>query len=48
MSRIKATLEGVSLFEKEDWNKMSDFLISNLPLFELAFQPVINEMKSAK
>ena len=46
MSKIIAQLNEVNLFEKEDWDKMSNFLINNLPLFELAFQSFINELKS--
>jgi len=48
MSKIIAQLNGVNLFEKEDWDKMSDFLINNLPPFELAFNPLINDLKSNK
>ena len=48
MSKIIAQLNEVNLFEKEDWDKMSNFLINNLPLFELAFQSFINEMKSGR
>jgi hypothetical protein len=48
MSKIIAQLNEVNLFEKEDWHKMSNFLINNLPLFELAFNPLINDLKSNK
>lgn len=48
MSKIIAQLNGVNLFEKEDWDKMSDFLINNLPPFEIAFNPLINDFKSNK
>ena len=48
MSKIIAQLNEVNLFEKEDWDKMSNFLINNLPSFELAFNPLINELKSIK
>lgn len=45
MSRVKAQIEGVNLYEKSDWSKMSDYLINNLPLFELAFQPEVEKFK---
>lgn len=48
MSKIIAQLNEVNLFEKEDWDKMSNFLINNLPPFELAFNPLINDLKSNK
>jgi hypothetical protein len=41
MSKIIAQLNGVNLFEKEDWDIMSDFLINNLPFFKIAFSPLI-------
>ena len=37
MSKIIAQLNEVNLFEKEDWDKMSGFLINNLPPFNLLF-----------
>lgn len=45
MSRVKAQIEGVNLYERSDWTKMSDYLINNLPLFELAFQPEVEKFK---
>ena len=48
MSKIIAQLNEANLFENEDWDKMSNFLINNLPLFELAFNPLINDFKSNK
>ncbi|MFT4802332.1 MAG: hypothetical protein ACI93N_002110, partial [Flavobacteriaceae bacterium] len=45
MSRIKYELTGVNLFDKADWDKMSQFLIENLPKFEAALQPEIKKLK---
>ena len=45
MSRIKTELKDVNLYEKEDWIKMSNFLVVNLPKFEKAIQSVINNTK---
>lgn len=45
MSRIKFEMKGVSLYEKEDWGKMNEFLIVNLPKFEKALQPAIKNLK---
>ena len=45
MSRIKYELQGVNLFDKNDWDKMNKFLIASLPKFELALQPAINKLK---
>ncbi|MDB9702096.1 DUF4268 domain-containing protein [Flavobacteriales bacterium] len=44
MSRIKYELKGVNLFDKSDWDKMSQFLIENLSKFETALQPVIDKL----
>ena len=45
MSRIKYELTGVNLFDKADWDKMSQFLIEYLPKFESALQPAIKKLK---
>lgn len=45
MSRIKYQLNDVNLFDKSDWSKMSQFLVENLPKFEVAFQPAIKKFK---
>jgi uncharacterized protein with ParB-like and HNH nuclease domain len=45
MSRIKYESNGVSLFDENDWDKMNDFLIVNLPKFEKAFKPVIEKLR---
>ena len=45
MSRIKTELKDVNLYEKEDWIKMSNFLVLNLPKFENALKPMINIIK---
>lgn len=46
MSRIKYELSGVSLFDKNDWGKMNQFLIDYLPKFESAMQPIIKKIKN--
>ena len=45
MSRIKYELRGVNLFDKADWNKMSQFLIKNISKFESALQKSIKKIK---
>ena len=45
MSRIKIELQGVSLYNDVDWERMNSFLISNLPNFEKAFQPFVKNLK---
>ncbi|TXD49622.1 DUF4268 domain-containing protein [Polaribacter sp. IC073] len=45
MSRIKFELQDVSLFEQNDWDKMNDFIINNLPKFEKAIKPSISKLK---
>jgi uncharacterized protein with ParB-like and HNH nuclease domain len=45
MSRIKYELTDVNLFDKADWAKMNQFLIENLPQFEVALQPAIKNLK---
>ena len=42
-SRIRYSLDGVDIFNREDWNKMIDFLVKNLPNFEKAFEKEIKE-----
>lgn len=46
MSRVKYESNGVNLFDENDWGKMNDFLIVNIPRFEKAFQPAIKTLKS--
>lgn len=41
MSRIKVQLDGVNLFEEDNWTKMNEFLVANLPKFESCLAPVI-------
>lgn len=41
MSRIKYQLSGVSLFNKDDWDEMTGFLIKYLPQFEKALKPFV-------
>ena len=45
MSRIKIELQGVSLYNDVDWERMNSFLTSNLPNFEKAFQPFVKNLK---
>ena len=45
MSRVKYEFSGVNLFDENDWGKMNDFLIINLPKFEKAFQPQIKNLR---
>ncbi len=48
MSRIKFELGNVNLFEETDWNTMSEFVVNNLPNFELAFKSEIDSIKKNK
>ena len=45
MSRIKYELGDVNLFDKNDWDKMNEFLVTYLPKFEKALQPAIKNLK---
>lgn len=45
LSRIKYELTDVNLFDKADWDKMSQFFIEYLPKFEAALHPVIKKLK---
>tara|TARA_B110000908_G_C10248427_1_gene450300 strand:- start:379 stop:2880 length:2502 start_codon:yes stop_codon:yes gene_type:complete len=45
MSRIKYELTEVNLFDKADWDKMNQFLVTFLPKFEKALQPAIKKLK---
>ena len=45
MSRIKYQLNGVNLYNDEDWAKMNAFLITYLPKFEKALSPSIKKIK---
>lgn len=38
MSRIRYLLDDVNIFDKNDWEKINDFFVSNLPKFEQAFK----------
>ena len=42
MSRISYKLEEVSVYDKEDWNKMMDFMEINMIKFEKALRKYIN------
>lgn len=45
MSRIKYELSDVNLFDKNDWDKMNQFLVTYLPKFEKALQPAIKNLR---
>lgn len=45
MSRIKYEMNGVSIYDNNDWDKMNDFLVSYLPKFEKALQLAIKQLK---
>ncbi|WP_040281027.1 DUF4268 domain-containing protein [Psychroserpens damuponensis] len=44
MSRIKFELQDVNLFEPNDWGKMNEFIINNLPKFENAIKDSISKL----
>lgn len=44
MSRIKYELQNVNLMDKNDWDKMNEFLVAHLPNFEKALQPFIQKL----
>ena len=48
MSRVKFELNGVSLFEENDWDTMNAFIVNNLPKFESAFKPEIAIIRNKK
>ena len=45
MSRIKIELQGVSIFNEADWERMNYFITSNLAQFEKALQPYLKNLK---
>lgn len=45
MSRIKYEMNGVSIYDNNDWDKMNDFLVSYLPKFEEALHLAIKKLK---
>lgn len=45
MSRVKAELQGVSLYNEDDWEAMIEFLVDNAPRFEAAFRLYIEKLK---
>ena len=45
MSRIKYQLNDVNLFDKADWEKISQFFVKYLPKFESAFSSEIKNLK---
>lgn len=44
MSRVKYELQGVSVFNEEDWPKMIAFMVKYVPKFEAAFKRPIQEL----
>lgn len=44
MSRIKFEKQGVSIFNKEDWASMIEFLTTHLPQFEKAFKKPLQQV----
>ena len=46
MSRIKFEQKGLSINEIEDWDKMNDFFINNLPRFEMAFKSSVMKLRN--
>lgn len=45
MSRIKTEMNGVNLFNQEDWDQMNQFFIDTMPKFEMAFREQILRLK---
>ena len=45
MSRVAYALTGVNLFDKTDWDKMTEFLIENMLLFEKAMKEPLKKVK---
>jgi hypothetical protein len=45
MSRVSYKLEGVSIFEKEDWSQMLEFLSTNMIAFEEVLRNVLLKVK---
>lgn len=43
--RIKKELQGVGLYDKEDWGKAIDFLVTQMPKFVEVFKPYIEKFK---
>lgn len=45
MSRIKYQLDGVNIFNQEDWPTINNFFVDFLPKFESAFKPTIHLLR---
>ncbi|QBN17266.1 DUF4268 domain-containing protein [Flavobacterium nackdongense] len=45
MCRIKFEKQDVNLYNESDWETMNEFMVSNLPIFEKAFQPFIKNIR---
>jgi hypothetical protein len=44
MSRVKFQLDNVSIFDKEDWENMTEFLAVYFPKFEVSFKKYLKEI----
>ena len=45
MSRIKFELQDANLFNDKHWDRMNDFFVTYIPIFENAFNPFIRGLK---
>jgi hypothetical protein len=45
MSQIKIEMQGVNLYNENDWTSMNEFIVTNLPKFENAIQPFIKNLR---
>ena len=46
MSRVKFQLDNVSIFDKEDWENMTEFLAVYFPKFEVSFKKYLKEINN--
>ena len=45
LNKLLFNIHDVSLHDNEDWSKMTEFLVENLPKFENDFQPIIEKIR---
>ncbi len=45
-SRISYTLNGVSLYNPDNWSKIMDFMVTNIILLEKTMRAPLNDIKS--
>jgi uncharacterized protein with ParB-like and HNH nuclease domain len=45
MSYVYSQLDGVSLTEPQDWDRINAFFVETLPKFEKAFEPAVQKLK---